>query len=82
MVFISNATNQFTTLSKEQRERIRSDSEAENKKHQNSTERLMRLEVTSPTPSLSGGLFPTFCIFALGKHLNTIKTARANISRN
>ena len=82
MVFISNATNQFTTLSKEQRERIRSDSEAENKKHQSSTERLMRLEVTSPTPSLSGGLFPTFCIFALRKHLYTIKTARANISRN
>ena len=53
----------FATLSEKQRARIKLDNETGNKKRQSSNERLMRSEVTSPTPSSSGRLFPTVCIF-------------------
>ena len=52
-----------TALSEKQRERFKLDNETENKKRQSSTERLIRSEMTSPTPSSSRGLFPNVCIF-------------------
>ena len=61
--FYLECYKKFTALSEKQRERIKSNKETENKKSQSSTERLMRLEVTSQTPCSSRGLFPQFCIF-------------------
>ena len=54
-----------TALSEKECEKIKLENETENKKHKSLTEPLMWSEVTSQIPSLSRGLFPTVCIFAL-----------------
>ena len=62
MVFTWNATKN-SQLSRKNNAKDLNWTTKQNKKRQSSTERLMRSEMTSPTPSSSRGLFPNVCIF-------------------